>query len=61
MKKSGKGVNGVYNQDFSPDAILIEVGGQYNNISEVNNTLKVLAKILANYIKEEEINEKEEG
>lgn len=53
MKKSGKGVNGVYNQDFNENAILIEVGGQYNNISEVNNTLKVLAKILADYIKED--------
>ena len=53
MKKSGAGVNGVYNQDFSPNTMLIEVGGQYNNISEVNNTLKVLAKILAEFIKED--------
>lgn len=53
MKKSGAGVNGIYNQDFSPNTMLIEVGGQYNNISEVNNTLKVLAQILAEYIKED--------
>lgn len=53
MKKSGKGVNGVYNQDFNENTMLIEVGGQYNNISEVNNTLKVLANILAEYIKED--------
>jgi len=53
MKKSGKGVNGVYNQDFDPNTILIEVGGQYNNIREVNNTLRVLAQILAQYIKED--------
>lgn len=52
MKKSGKGVNGVYNQDFSPNAFLIEVGGQYNNISEVNNTLEIFAKVLSDYIKE---------
>lgn len=58
MKKSGAGVNGVYNQDFNENSILIEVGGQYNNISEVNNTLKVLANILKDYI-EEDINEKE--
>ena len=56
MKKSGKGVNGIYNQDFDPNTMLIEVGGQYNNISEVNNTLKVFSKILAEYIKED-INE----
>lgn len=59
MKKSGKGVNGIYNQDFNENTILIEVGGQYNNISEVNNTLKVLASTLSEYIKED-MNEKEE-
>ena len=53
MKKSGKGVNGVYNQDFHANTMLIEVGGQYNNIREVNNSLKVLARILAEYIKED--------
>ncbi len=52
LQKSGKGVNGVYNQDFDSNTILIEVGGQYNNIGEVNNTLKILADILASYIKE---------
>ncbi len=52
MKKSGKGVNGVYNQDFDPNTVLIEMGGQYNNITEVNNSLKVLSKILASYVKE---------
>ncbi len=54
MKKQGKGVNGIYNQDFNKNVILIEVGGQYNNIDEVNNTLKVLAKILGDYVKEKE-------
>ena len=53
-KKSGEGVNGIYNQDFDPNTLLIEVGGQYNNISEINNTLKVLSKILAEFIKENE-------
>ena len=53
-KKSGAGVNGVYNQDFHKNVMLVEVGGQYNNISEVDNTLKVLANILAEYIKEDQ-------
>ncbi len=57
MEKKGKGVNGKYNQDFSPHTVLIEVGGQYNSIEEVNNTLKVLAKVLFLYISEAE-NEK---
>ncbi|MDD5865575.1 MAG: stage II sporulation protein P [bacterium] len=51
-KKSGVGVDGVYNQDFSSNAILIEVGGQYNTITEVNNTLEIFAKILVGYIME---------
>ena len=52
-KKSGVGVDGVYNQDFNSNAILIELGGQYNTITEVNNTLKIFAKVLAEYILEE--------
>lgn len=59
-KKSGKGVNGIYNQDFSENTMLIEVGGQYNNISEVNNTLKIFAQVLRDYIKEN-YNEKEKN
>lgn len=61
MKKSGSGVNGVYNQDFSPNTVLIEVGGQYNNISEVNNTLKVLASIIESYIKDDLNGKKEKS
>lgn len=51
LKKKGKGANGLYNQDFSPYAILIEMGGQYNTIEEVNNTLKIIAPIIATHIK----------
>ena len=49
-KKSGPGVNGVYNQDFSKNCILIEFGGQYNTLNEVYNTVEVVAKILSEYI-----------
>ncbi len=51
--KGGSGVNGIYNQDISPRAILIELGGQYNNINEVNNTLEILAKALFEVIEED--------
>ena len=51
-KKTGKGVNGIYNQDISPNSMLIEVGGVDNTIEEVNNTMDVLAEIISNYIKE---------
>ena len=37
-KKSGVGVNGIYNQDFSPYVILVEVGGYENTITEVMNS-----------------------
>ncbi len=46
LKRGGVGVNGIYNQDFSPNTLLIEIGGQYNSISEVNNTIEVLASVL---------------
>lgn len=43
----GKGVNGVYNQDISPHALLIEVGGVDNQFEEMNRTAKALAKAFA--------------
>lgn len=44
IKKGGIGVNGIYNQDLSPNLLIIEVGGQYNKIEEVSNTVDILAK-----------------
>ncbi len=51
-KKSGPGVNGIYNQDFHPHTILMEVGGQYNTIEEVCNTIELVSKTIADFIKE---------
>lgn len=53
LKKTGKNVNGIYNQDFSDNTFLIEVGGQYNYIEEVKNTIEFLAKAIYEMIKEE--------
>lgn len=50
MKKEGPYVDGVYNQDFSPNTLLIEVGSNENYFEEVNNTLKVLASALERVI-----------
>lgn len=50
IKKGGKGVNGIYNQDFSPKTLLFEIGGQYNKVSEVTNTISVLAECLKEII-----------
>lgn len=51
-QKEGPGVNGIYNQDFSSKAILIEVGGPYNTIEEVANTIEVMARVLKDYLGE---------
>ena len=51
-QKEGPGVNGIYNQDYSSKAILIEVGGQYNTIEEVANTIEVIARVLKDYLGE---------
>lgn len=50
-KKEGIGVNGVYNQDLSPNLILLEVGGVDSSIEQVNNTLEVVAKVIDEYIR----------
>lgn len=51
--KEGPGVNGIYNQDLSPNCILIELGGQYNEIEELNNSIEVLAKVILKYLEGE--------
>lgn len=45
-RKSGTGVNGVYNQDFSPNVILIEIGGMENTLEEVYHTCLAIAEAL---------------
>src|SRR5574344_907803 len=52
-KKEGPGVNGVYNQDISSNALLIEIGGQENTIDEVANSINILADNLYKYIRGE--------
>ena len=53
IEKKGKKVNGVYNQDISPNALLIEVGGVDNNIEEVSLSLKEFANVLSKEITNE--------
>ena len=50
-KKSGPGVNGIYNQDINEFTMLIEVGSYTNTIDEVFNTIEALSNILYKYIK----------
>ena len=51
-KKSGVGVNGVYNQDFSENTILIEIGGEENTTNEVLNSSLAFAKSFLEVINE---------
>ena len=46
--------SGIYNQDLSNNALLIEVGGPYNDINSVKNTLEVLANVYKRVIDEDE-------
>ena len=52
-KKSGRGVNGIYNQDFSPNTILVEIGGKDNTVEEVLNTSLVFAECFMEAINNE--------
>lgn len=47
--KSGKGVDGVYNQDLSKRSVLVEIGGVDNNMDELHNTAKALANTINEY------------
>lgn len=54
LQKEGYGVNGVYNQDLKSNVILIELGGNENNIEQVSNTVNILTEILGDYVNEKE-------
>ncbi len=41
--------NGVYNQDLSPRALLIEVGGVDNNFEELQNSMEAFANVFSAY------------
>lgn len=49
IQKEGPGSNGVYNQDLSENAILIEFGGYDNTLEELYRTADVLADIFSDY------------
>lgn len=49
-EKSGKGVNGVYNQDFNSNTMLIEIGGVDSNLNSVFNSTEIIAKCLYDII-----------
>ncbi|MBM7702973.1 stage II sporulation protein P [Metabacillus iocasae] len=46
-KPKTSGQNGVYNQDLSPNAILVEMGGVDNNMEELTNAAKAIADVFS--------------
>lgn len=52
LKKQGKGVDGIYNQDIDSNVMLIEVGGVDNTIEEVLNTSTLLSELLFDFVGE---------
>lgn len=49
IENGGSGRNGVYNQDISENAILIEFGGVDNTLEELYRTADAFADIFADY------------
>ena len=47
FRKSGHGVDGIYNQDLGPHVLLIEMGGTENTEEELNRTAAIVAKASA--------------
>ena len=52
LKKGGEGVNGIYNQDFNGNVILVEMGGYENTTTEVLNSSLAFAKCFMEAINE---------
>ncbi|MFP7477842.1 stage II sporulation protein P [Terribacillus saccharophilus] len=54
ITKQGAGVDGVYNQDVSDKAALLEIGGAENTLEEATLTAELFAEIFADYYWEAE-------
>jgi stage II sporulation protein P len=48
-KNKSEGTNGVYNQDLSENALLIEFGGVDNNMDELYRSAEAIAEAVAEY------------
>jgi stage II sporulation protein P len=55
--KSSQG-NGEYNQHFSPNSMLMEVGGPYNSLDEMYRTSDLLAELISEMVRQNDQAEK---
>ncbi|QQK79668.1 stage II sporulation protein P [Salicibibacter cibi] len=53
ITRGGAGVDGVYNQDLSPNAMVVEFGGVDNTYEEVYRSADALAEVIQEYVHEE--------
>ncbi|MFJ7935662.1 stage II sporulation protein P [Sporosarcina sp. NPDC096371] len=49
LQKDSRQGNGVYNQDISPNAVIVEIGGVDNTLDELQRTTEALADVLSDY------------
>ena len=49
LKKDSNQGNGVYNQDISPNSVIVEIGGVDNTVEELHRTTEALADVLSDY------------
>ncbi|TYR80608.1 stage II sporulation protein P [Priestia megaterium] len=49
LGKNRSSGNGVYNQDLSGNAVLVEIGGVDNNMEELTNTVKALSDVISEF------------
>jgi stage II sporulation protein P len=54
IEKGTDAGNGIYNQDLSSKALTVEVGGVDNDITELQNTVDALAKVISDFYWEAE-------
>jgi len=55
IPKKGHGVDGNYNQDLSKNLLLVEIGGIDNTEDEVNRTISIISKAVADVLNAEEL------
>ncbi|GAJ41448.1 putative stage II sporulation protein [Parageobacillus caldoxylosilyticus NBRC 107762] len=49
IEKDSHSGNGVYNQDLSPNSVIIEIGGIENTMDELYRTADALGEVLSQY------------
>lgn len=49
VPQGGAGKNGVYNQDLTENALLLEIGGVGNTLEETYRTIDVIAEVFSEY------------